>query len=118
MSMKAYAGTGLEPEIEVTNHAFKVTLPNRNIPVDADTVNSNASLTTEDRILNLINSSGYIVRSDVDKLLNVSQSTANRILKRMVEEGLISRDGSGKNTKYMKNQLPYHFSSSFSAKPK
>ena len=28
--MKAYAGTGLEPKIEVTNNAFKITLPNRN----------------------------------------------------------------------------------------
>lgn len=100
--MKAYAGTGFEPKIEVTNNAFKITLPNRNISANVDTINSDTSLTTQGRILNLINSSGYVVRSDVDKLLNVSQSTANRILKRMVEEGIIYQNGRGKNTKYMK----------------
>jgi len=40
------------------------------------------------------------VRSDVDQLLDVSQATANRILKRMVAEGLIYQDGNGRKTKY------------------
>lgn len=100
--MKAYAGTGLEPKIEVTNNAFKITLPNRNISTSIEINKANTSLTTEDCILKLITSSGYVVRSDIDKLLNVSQSTANRILKRMVKEGLIQQIGSGKNTKYVK----------------
>lgn len=100
--MKAYAGTGLEPKIEVTNNAFKITLPNRNISTSIEINKTNTSLTTEDCILKLITSSGYVVRSDIDKLLNVSQSTANRILKRMVKEGLIQQIGSGKNTKYVK----------------
>ena len=31
---RAYAGTGVEPKIEVTNNAFKITLPNRNAVKD------------------------------------------------------------------------------------
>ena len=45
---------------------------------------------------------GYIVRGDVDLLLGVSQATSNRILKRMVTDGLLYRDGSGRKTKYKK----------------
>ncbi len=37
-----------------------------------------------------------IVRSDVDKLLNVSAATANRILNHMVNDGLIYKEGSGR----------------------
>ena len=40
----------------------------------------------EKLILDFIQSNGHIVRSDVDQLLNVSQATANRILKRMVAD--------------------------------
>lgn len=98
--IKAYTGTGLEPKIEVTNNAFKITLPNRNtsdkvIPVVPDTLT-----TSEAYILNFIDTAGYIARSDVENLLKVSQATANRILKRMVSKGLITQEGSGKKTRY------------------
>jgi ATP-dependent DNA helicase RecG len=99
--MKAYADTGLEPKIEVTSNAFKITLPNRNAAKKADTV-SNERKSNEERILDLIVKNGYVVRSDVDQLLDVSQTTASRILKRMVADGLIYQDGSGRKTKYKK----------------
>lgn len=98
--MKAYGDTELKPRIEVTSNAFKVTLPNRNtgansVPRYADTPKENEKL-----ILDFLDTHGCIVRSDADRLLNVSQATANRILKRMVAEGLIYQDGSGRKTKY------------------
>ena len=100
--IRAYAGTRLEPKIEVTQNAFKITLPNLNRISSTEVNTSNPSLTTEDCVLNLIISSGYVVRSDIEKSFNVSQATASRILKRMVEDGLIQQVGSGKNTKYIK----------------
>lgn len=99
--MKAYAGTGLEPKIEVTNNAFKITLPNRNTVKTADNV-SNGHKSNEEKIMDLIAQNGYVVRSNVDELLDVSQTTASRILKRMITEGLIYHDGSGRKTKYKK----------------
>lgn len=54
------------------------------------------------RHLSFVESNGNIVRSDVDVLLDVSQATANRILKRMVADGLLYQDGSGRKTKYKK----------------
>lgn len=99
--MKAYAGTGVEPIIEVTNNAFKITLPNRNAVKTMDTV-SNERKSNEEKILNLIAQNGYVVRSDVDQLLDVSQTTASRILKRMLTDGLIYQVGRGRKTKYKK----------------
>lgn len=94
--MKAYAGTGLTPKIEVTPHAFKVTLPNCNAAA------KEPPQTNEEKILDVLAQTGAITRSEVDTLLNVSQSTANRILKRMVREGLLVQEGRGRMTRYQK----------------
>lgn len=100
--LKAYDGSGLEPRIEVTSNAFKITLPNRNTaiketyPVD-DTQKSN-----EERILAFAQANGHIARSDAQVLLDISQATANRILKRMVAGGLLYQEGSGRKTHYKK----------------
>ena len=94
--MNAYTESESKPKIEVSSNAFKITLPNRNSGANhAETL-----LGTVKRILDFIGSNGHIVRSDVDHLLEVSQATANRILKRMVAEGLIYQDGNGRKTKY------------------
>jgi len=100
--LNAYAGTGLTPKIEVTNNAFKITLPNCGLSADVEAKAPGKALSMEEQVLNLIDSAGYIVRSDVDHLLNVSQSTSSRILKRMVNEGMIQQVGNGKKTKYIK----------------
>lgn len=94
--MKAYAGTGLTPRIEVTPHAFKVTLPNCNAAA------KEPPQTNEEKILDVLAQAGAITRSEVDTLLNVSQSTANRILKRMVREGMLVQEGRGRMTRYQK----------------
>lgn len=99
--MQAYKGTGLTPKIEVTNNAFKITLPNINEIKTADVI-KNEPKSDEDKVLDFIDKNGHVVRSDVDKLLDVSQSTASRILKHMVEDGKIYQSGSGKKTMYKK----------------
>ncbi len=96
--MKAYAGNSLEPKFDVTSNAFKITLPNRNA-----TGSTVAHRGDEAKILAFLNDCDYVVRSDVEALLKVSQATANRLLKRMVAEGLLYQDGSGRNTKYRKS---------------
>lgn len=98
--MNAYADTELKPKIEVSSNAFKITLPNRNTGANHTQTPVGTLKSEEKRILDFIGSHGHIVRSDVDQLLEVSQATANRILKRMVAEGLIYQDGNGRKTKY------------------
>lgn len=98
--IEAYAGTDLKPKIEVTNNAFKITLPNLNFETNSSPIQKPLT-TDEERILHYLTDHEYIIRSEVDKLLGVSLSTSNRILKKMVEKRLISQDGTGKNTKYI-----------------
>lgn len=100
--MKAYERSKLKPKLEVTSNAFKITLPNRNAAAkDADT-NNEQSLRYEDQILAFVSQNGHIVRKEADALLGVSQATSNRILKRMVAEGLLYQVGSGRKTLYKK----------------
>ncbi len=94
---KAYAGFGAEPKVEVTNHAFKIILPNRNM-----LHKPGAPHGEDEKIMEFLHTHEYIVRGDVDVLLKVSQTTANRILKRMVADGKLYQDGRGRNTKYRK----------------
>ena len=101
--MKAYDDDTRKPEIEVTGNAFKVTLPNRNAGRRVAPAAESPKYEVE-KILTFIKANGQITRSDIDKLLGVSQSTSSRILKNMVNEGLICQDGSGRNTKYKINR--------------
>ena len=98
--MNAYTESESKPKIEVSSNAFKITLPNRNSGANHAETLLGTVKGDEKRILDFIGSNGHIVRSDVDRLLEVSQATSNRILKRMVAEGLIYQDGNGRKTKY------------------
>ena len=98
--MNAYGETELKPKIEVSSNAFKITLPNRNAGANHTETLIGTVKGDEKRILDFIGSHGHIVRRDVDQLLDVSQATANRILKHMVAKGLIYQDGNGRKTKY------------------
>ena len=99
--MKAYAGTDLEPKIEVTNNAFKISLPNLNFETNNPSTQEPLSV-EEESILNYLTDHEFIVRAEVDKLLGVSQATSNRILKKMVDKQILAQNGTGKNTKYIK----------------
>ncbi|WP_195421337.1 DUF977 family protein [Faecalicatena contorta] len=100
--MGAYQGTGKIPQIETTDNAFKIVLPNLN----ADAApNPNLQNTSKDKnteqIIQLIKAQGAVTRQDVETLLNVSQTTTGRYLKQMLQNGLLLREGKGKNTKYI-----------------
>ena len=100
--MKAYEGSDIKPKIEVTPNAFKITLPNRNVTSKGNTPNLEGLSVEEKQILDFINKQEVIVRSDVDQLLNISQSTSNRILRQMVNKGLIYQEGRRRSSKYKK----------------
>ncbi len=97
--MHSYEGSGLHPGIEVTSNAFKITLPNRNAQEGTASVCSR-SQSDEDKILAFIAEHGHIARSEAEALLGVSQATASRMLRRMVDQGLLYQDGRGKKTLY------------------
>jgi hypothetical protein len=82
--MNAYKGASRQPKIEVTSNAFKITLPNRNAEVAPDYMPEGP----EGKILAYLSAHDSLVRSDVDTLLGVSQSTANRLMSFLVRRWL------------------------------
>lgn len=82
-----------QPVFESSPNAFKVVLPKLG-------ANSSTVKDRDDEIIAILKVKGEIVRTDVEKSLNVSQATATRILANMVKCGKIKRSGSARSIKY------------------
>ncbi|MCH5279622.1 MAG: putative DNA binding domain-containing protein [Christensenellaceae bacterium] len=101
-----YEGCAVKPQFEVTDNAFKITLPNINYIGGRKDVPAVAPPRFADKadrqeiLLRLAEKQGYIVRKNVESELKVSQATAILILRDMVEKGLLIKEGSGKQQKY------------------
>ena len=97
--MGAYADAKQKPVIKNTSNAFKIILPNINSGIPS--VSNSPEGDSESKILALLKSKQAVTRIDVEKLLEVSTSTALRLLKHMAENGILLPIGKGKNTKYV-----------------
>lgn len=105
--MGAYAGAPVQPQITATNNAFKIILPNVNTilkaaeaPKKSDNVAALLSDSNEEKVLQFLNEHSIITRKEAQILLEVSQSTAGRILKAMVDSGQIKKIGGSRTTRY------------------
>ena len=96
----AYTGKRIQPVVEKTNNAFKIVLPSLAAePVAPESnVERNAA---ETMILQLATSQGSVTRADVENALAVSGSTASRLLRRMVKQGILLQIGNARTTKYL-----------------
>lgn len=97
--INAYSNYEIKPKIETTNNAFKITLPNRNYKRQ-DLSELDNQYDNEALIIKFIKDHGFATRSDIDSLLDTSQSTSNRILKQLVDANIIFLEGKGKSTRY------------------
>ena len=105
--MGAYAGAASQPQIMTTSNAFKIVLPNMNFtPTEAKRPAATskkapvASRSREDEILRFLAEYPSITRREVQALLGVSQSTAGRILKEMMDKGQIISHGASRALRY------------------
>lgn len=96
---ECYMDKEVKPIIEVSNNAFKITLPNLNYQ-DKQTADLIADDDRIKTVLDLFNQKETIVRKDVDTALGVSQSTASILLRKMVEDGLLKKVGNGRKSGY------------------
>ena len=99
---EAYAETGKKPEIETSENAFKIILPNLNIQTETKKtdVNKPAEEDQEEMILSLAKKQGIFTRKDVQEALGISQTTSGRLLKKMISNGQIIQEGKGRSTHY------------------
>lgn len=105
--MGAYANALVQPKIKTTNNAFKIILPNVNFTPKAAEVHKNfekaadlALDSNEEKVLQFLREHLMITRKETQTLLEVSQSTAGRILKAMVDSGRIKQIGGSRTTRY------------------
>lgn len=105
--MGAYANALVQPKIKTTNNAFKIILPNVNFTPKAAEVHKDfekaadlALDSNEEKVLKFLREHLMITRKETQTLLEVSQSTAGRILKAMVDSGRIKQIGGSRTTRY------------------
>ncbi len=94
----AYEGSSRKPQIEVTNNAFKLILPNLNAKT---TVASDGDGGPEQKVLSYIKENDSITRKETEDIAGLKQTAAGRLLSKMVQDKLITVTGQGKNTRYV-----------------
>lgn len=106
--MNAYKNFSVQPKIEVSDNAFKITLPNMNASVPKQQQLTEKHVTAEkdsaksmQEVINFLSVNKFITRLEVEDLLDVSQATAARLLKKMCDSNLLLVQGSGKNRCYV-----------------
>jgi ATP-dependent DNA helicase RecG len=92
---EAYKTSLAQPKIEVTPNVFKMILPNLNTVPTVD-----MAITPEDRIMQYVSDNGSINRKQSENLLALSQTAAGKILRKLVEQGELSREGHSRNIRY------------------
>ncbi len=102
---ECYADIDRKPQIEVTANAFKMTLPNVNygrssVSTRLDKPRANVRKDQGETVLALFDRQDTITRRDVETLLDVSQGTAVLILRRLLDDGSIIKEGGGKSVCY------------------
>ena len=58
------------------------------------------SLSAEEKVLEYAQSHSSVTRSDVIELLEVSTSTASRVIRKMVKNNLLKQNGKARSTSY------------------
>jgi len=112
--MGAYEGLAEKPTIETTKNTFKIILPNINAkyetgnmpglkvePVtEVDAEDEKPLSEEEEKILKCAGENEFITRNEIIDLLDVSPSTAARLIKKLVKKNLLAQSGKARNTKY------------------
>lgn len=97
--MNVYEGSGKTPQIETSDNAFKIILPNLNVQPEKKQL-SNEGDSQAEKVIQLVRKQGMVTRKEVEKLLGTGQTTSGRLLKKMMKNGQIIQEGRGKNTHY------------------
>lgn len=108
--METYGDVAEKPIISTTKNSFKITLPNINakyetkaVPAPTANVSSMSVLksdSNEQRVLDYVREHGAITRPETEELLDISASTASRLIKKMVKAGLLLRHGKARSIRY------------------
>ena len=109
--MEAYEVSPDKPIISTTRNSFKIILPNTNAGYTANAAPNVVTSVTpglaaeldanEQRIMAYVREHGAITRHEAENLLSTSASTASRLIRKMVDAGLLSSRGHARSIKYI-----------------
>ena len=102
---ESYSDCDVKPQFEVTDNAFKITLPNINYAgerkeLPTAPVRIGRKSDRKEIVLQLAEKQGSITRKEVEAELRISQASAILLLREMVESGLLIKEGTGNRCKY------------------
>ena len=98
---EAYKTSLAQPKIEVTPNVFKMILPNLN---SVPTVNT--AKPPEEIIAQYVSNNGSINRKQAENILALSQTATGKILRKLVEQGELTREGHSRNVRYFVSKAP------------
>ncbi|TCO68733.1 RNA-binding domain-containing protein [Marinisporobacter balticus] len=101
--MENYQCYSIQPKIEITDNAFKITLFNTMFTQEQNKNKPTRKVfytEGEQRVLDMFVSADTIKRKDIEKVLSISQPMAVKHLKSLLEKSAIEKIGSGKNVRY------------------
>ena len=107
---ESYEGYTAKPLFDITDNVFRYTLPDISAspapaPAPVAKIEPEFSMSLqEQKVMDIFRDKQYIVRSDVERTLSLSQTASIELIKKMSMKGLIKKIGSGKNTVYGKNR--------------
>ena len=107
---EGYNDSSLQPKIEATGNAFKITLPNRNFAIKKPKIlyvketqaAYGSQLSKEERVLALVAKQGSVSRKEVQDHLGIAQATAILLLRYMLSRGMLKKSGAGRSQRYYK----------------
>lgn len=98
-----YNSCAIQPRIEVTANTFKIALPNMNSNNVKETITTTVAITLQMQIvLDFIEENGQITDGEVQELLEIKNTRAYTLMKKMEKDGLIVIVGRGSSKKYIK----------------
>ena len=97
--LNAYHDVKQKPGIQHTQNAFKIILPNRNQSLERKEEYEVLSK-TEQQIIELMKQNGKLSRKEIETKLELSTSTALRLLKKLTEKNLVVQNREGRKVNY------------------
>ena len=93
---ETYKTSPAQPKIVVTPNVFKMVLPNLNsVPA------INTERTPDNIIIHYVKDNGSITRKQAENILALSQTAAGNILRKLMEQGKLTREGHSRNVRYL-----------------
>lgn len=96
---ECYRNRREQPSIDLSDNAFKITLPNQNFKAENGPT-ENAMPINERWVLDYISAHDLSARAEIEAAVGMSQTQTIRILKKLLDSGYIRKQGSGKNVRY------------------